>query len=189
MHLGESPQNLPLVDALALDDLAISASGRLMYSGWTPAGLVVSPRRARAAGARPLILGGPDEKELGAQLRQAMKGKGAIGLPDEVVPLDRLAISPRLRDALARLGVTTVGEFVRLPGGGILKRFGKAAYQLHILAAGERWDPLKPAPPPDPAIDLRVVDLAPDRGCCRPREAQGSRRYRAAVAGVTFVAC
>lgn len=74
------------------------------------------------------------------------------------VPLERLDVSPRLRDALARLGVTTVGEFVRLPGGGILKRFGKAAYQLHTLAAGERWDPLKPAPPPDPAFERISFD-------------------------------
>ena len=49
------------------------------------------------------------------------------------VPLDRLDVKPRLRDALHRLGVTTVGEFVRLPPGGILKRFGKAAHQLHVL--------------------------------------------------------
>lgn len=74
------------------------------------------------------------------------------------VPLDRLDIKPRLRDSLHRLGVTTVGEFVRLPAGGLLKRFGKAAHQLHVLAAGERWDPLRPAPPPDPAIERIEFD-------------------------------
>src|SRR5262249_34086317 len=40
------------------------------------------------------------------------------------VPLARLDIDAKLRDALARLGVTTVGQMVRLPGGGILERFG-----------------------------------------------------------------
>jgi len=72
------------------------------------------------------------------------------------VPLDRLDVAPALRDALARLGVTTIGQMVRLPGGGILERFGKDAHQLYQLAAGERWDPLVPEPPPD-APDERVL--------------------------------
>ena len=31
------------------------------------------------------------------------------------VPLDRVGVEPRLRDELARLGVTTLGQMVRLP--------------------------------------------------------------------------
>ena len=72
------------------------------------------------------------------------------------VPLERLEVEPALRDALARLGVRTVGEMVRLPGGGILERFGADAHRLYQLAAGERWDPLVPEPPPD-APDERVL--------------------------------
>ena len=72
------------------------------------------------------------------------------------VPLARLEIDPALRDALARLGVATVGQLVRLPGGGILERFGSAAHALYQLAAGERWDPLVPEPPPE-APDERVL--------------------------------
>jgi protein ImuB len=72
------------------------------------------------------------------------------------VPLARLDVDPKLRDALARLGVTTLGEMVRLPGGGILERFGKDAHRLYLLAAGERWDPLVPVPPPQ-ALDEHVV--------------------------------
>lgn len=72
------------------------------------------------------------------------------------VPLARLEIDPKLRDALARLAVTTVGQMVRLPGGGILERFGREAHRLYQLAAGERWDPLVPAPPPE-APDERVL--------------------------------
>jgi protein ImuB len=72
------------------------------------------------------------------------------------VPLARLDIDPKLRDALARLGVTTLGQMVRLPGGGILERFGREAFQLYQLAAGERWDPLVPLAPPE-APDERVV--------------------------------
>jgi protein ImuB len=72
------------------------------------------------------------------------------------VPLARLDIDPRLRDALGRLGVSTVGELVRLPGGGVLERFGSAAHALYQLALGERWDPLVPEPPPE-APDERVL--------------------------------
>ena len=72
------------------------------------------------------------------------------------VPLARLDIEPKLRDSLARLGVTTVGQLVRLPGGGILERFGSDAHRLYQLAAGERWDPLVPVAPPE-APDERVI--------------------------------
>ncbi len=72
------------------------------------------------------------------------------------VPLDRVDVAPGLRDALARLGVTTLGELVGLPGGGILERFGTAAHRLYQLAAGEGWDPLAPEPPPE-AVDERVI--------------------------------
>lgn len=75
------------------------------------------------------------------------------------VPLEQLDVSPRLRDALGRLAITTVGEFVRLPAGGILTRFGKAAHQLHSLATGEKWDPLKPQAPPDPVIETILFDF------------------------------
>ncbi len=72
------------------------------------------------------------------------------------VPLARLDIDPKLRDALARLGVARVGEMVRLPAGGILERFGREAHRLYQLAAGERWDPLVPVAPPE-APDERIV--------------------------------
>lgn len=72
------------------------------------------------------------------------------------VPLARLELDPKLRDALSRLGVTTVGQMVRLPGGGILERFGREAHRLYQLAAGERWDPLVPLAPPE-APDERVL--------------------------------
>ena len=72
------------------------------------------------------------------------------------VPLARLEIDPKLRDSLARLGVTTVGQLVRLPGGGILERFGSDAFRLYQLAAGERWDPLVPVAPPE-APDEKVL--------------------------------
>jgi protein ImuB len=72
------------------------------------------------------------------------------------VPLARLDVEPRLREALGRLGVTRVGEMVRLPAGGILERFGRDAHRLYQLAAGERWDPLVPVAPPE-APDERIL--------------------------------
>lgn len=66
------------------------------------------------------------------------------------VPLERLDLEPALRDALARLGVTTLGGFLRLPPGGLLERFGNEAHRLHRLAAGEAWDPLQPSRAPEP---------------------------------------
>ena len=73
-----------------------------------------------------------------------------------MVPLDRVDVAPELRDALARLGVTTLGQLVALPGAGVLERFGAAAHRLYQLAAGEGWDPLAPEPPPE-AVDERVI--------------------------------
>jgi protein ImuB len=74
------------------------------------------------------------------------------------VPLERLSVAPKLREALARLAVTTVGELVRLPAGGVLERFGSDAYRLYQLAAGERWDPLIPEPPPDAPDECVLLD-------------------------------
>jgi protein ImuB len=45
--------------------------------------------------------------------------------------------------------VTTVGPLARLPGGGLLERFGVEAHRLHQLAAGARWDPVVPVAPPE----------------------------------------
>ena len=74
------------------------------------------------------------------------------------VPLELLGVRPRLRDDLRRLGVSTVGELLRLPAGGILQRFGAEAHRLHRLAAGDRWDPLRPAPPPEPFEEQILFD-------------------------------
>src|SRR6185312_6985883 len=67
-------------------------------------------------------------------------------------------IDPKLRDSLARLGVMTLGQMVRLPGGGILERFGKEAHRLYQLAAGERWDPLVPVAPPEAPDEHVILD-------------------------------
>ena len=82
------------------------------------------------------------------------------------VPLDRLDIHPKLRDALLRLGVTTVGGFERVPAGGILQRFGDQAHRLHALACGERWDPLRPVAARE-VTDQHVLLDDPERDSTR----------------------
>jgi protein ImuB len=74
------------------------------------------------------------------------------------VPLALLDIAPKMRDALARLGVSTLGQMVRLPGGGILERFGRDAHRIYQLAAGERWDPIVPVAPPERPDERVLLD-------------------------------
>ncbi len=60
------------------------------------------------------------------------------------VRLDRLHIEPSVRETLDKLGVRTVEELLRLPEGGLLKRFGPLIHRLVRLAKGELWTPLQP---------------------------------------------
>jgi len=63
------------------------------------------------------------------------------------VPLDLLVRSASTRDALAGIGVATVGQLLALPAAGLLERFGREAHRLHRAASGAAWDPLRPRPP------------------------------------------
>lgn len=100
--------------------------------------------------------------------RALRRGVMVLDSPDHerttasTVPLDRLELDPKLRDALARLGVRSVGQLVRLPGGGILERFGREAHRLYQLAAGERWDPLIPVAPPEALVESVLFDEEDD---------------------------
>ena len=87
---------------------------------------------------------------------RVLPGPGEELVAAAAVPLARLELAPKLRDALARLGVTTVGQLAKLPAGGLLERFGVDAHRLHQLAAGARWDPVVPVAPPE-APDERVL--------------------------------
>ncbi len=77
------------------------------------------------------------------------------------VPLKRLNIDPSLRDTLDKLGISTVGEILKLPADGLLKRFGLEAHQLHQLAAGNVWAPLQPEEPAEP-MKRHVIMEAPE---------------------------
>lgn len=65
------------------------------------------------------------------------------------VPLDRLDISPDLRDQLRVLGVRTLGSLLRLPASELRNRFGQEAAALHARAS-DRWSPLQPRTLVDP---------------------------------------
>jgi protein ImuB len=76
----------------------------------------------------------------------------------EKIPLARLNIDPRFRDALSKLGIETVGALVSLPPGGLRERFGAEAHRLHRMAAGELWMPLDPSKPEEPVAQRRILD-------------------------------
>jgi protein ImuB len=73
------------------------------------------------------------------------------------VRLERLGITPKLRDGLARLAVHTVGDFLALPVQGMRRRFGEPAVQLRRMASGEAFAPLRPvASEPERAESLEL---------------------------------
>ncbi len=76
------------------------------------------------------------------------------------VQLDRLNLDPGLRTALHKLGVRSVESLLRLPGGGLLERFGPQAHRLYRLAAGELWAPLQPCAPEEPLRQGFVLDTS-----------------------------
>jgi protein ImuB len=87
-------------------------------------------------------------------LHDAAEEQGAL----QDVPLERLAIAPGIRDALAKLGVHSLGEFLRLPSEGIRRRYGKAAFDLHRMASGELNLPLQPERPVEPVTARLILD-------------------------------
>ncbi|MGV3621766.1 MAG: hypothetical protein ACO1OB_13160 [Archangium sp.] len=60
------------------------------------------------------------------------------------VPLRRVGLTPEALAALKKLGVTTLGEFLQLPVGGLRKRYGESAERLALAASGKRLEPFQP---------------------------------------------
>lgn len=96
----------------------------------------------------------------------ARSGRGVIvfDTPDaerarmHAVRLDRLGIRPELRDALARLGISTVGGFLDLPEDAVVRRFGSEARTLHRMANGRVRVPLQAEAVPEPLQVIRILD-------------------------------
>jgi protein ImuB len=78
------------------------------------------------------------------------------------VPLDRLGISPALRDDMALLEVHTVGDLLQLPVAQLRVRYGAEAAQLHDFLNGKTWTPIRPRIPLDPLIVELEVDPPDD---------------------------
>jgi protein ImuB len=72
--------------------------------------------------------------------------------------LERLGVDPKLRDILAKLGIHTVGTFLRLPPAGLRERFGPEAHRLHRMASGDLWAPLTPRVVEQPVEDKIILD-------------------------------
>jgi protein ImuB len=72
------------------------------------------------------------------------------------VPLDRLGVDPPLLGTLgtlAKLGVRTVEDFLRLPEEAVLRRFGEEARRLRRFAAGGPGTPLARVVPAEPLVE------------------------------------
>jgi|CXWL01.1.fsa_nt_gi protein ImuB len=64
------------------------------------------------------------------------------------LPLARLAPELRLAETLARWGLTSVGDFARLPEAEVASRLGRAGHELQQIARGHDPRPLVPREPP-----------------------------------------
>lgn len=76
------------------------------------------------------------------------------------VPLERLAFDPQARQALHKLRVRSLGEFMDLPPEGIARRFDPAIHRLHRLARGTLRPPLEADRPLPPAVRRLHLDHA-----------------------------
>lgn len=75
------------------------------------------------------------------------------------VPLDRLALEPKLRDALERLAVRSVGDLVKLPLSGLRRRFGAEIHRLARLGLYDLGEPLAPARLCEPVSERLILDF------------------------------
>ncbi len=107
------------------------------------------------------------------------------------VPLSRLNLEPKFRDALLKLGVKTVGGLLSLPPGGLRERFGKQAHRLYRMAAGDLWMPFEPQAPGDPVVQKCLLDDPEDdatrllfliKQLLRPLLSTLARRHEALIA-------
>jgi protein ImuB len=135
-----------------LEAWADDVGSALQQAGWVARLAVGFSRFASFAlasvGARTAVLASPQAE------RQAV----------QKVPLARLDLNPRDRDALARLGVHTVGEFLALPAGGVAGRFGGELRELHSQASGATSKPMTPLAPEQPLRqELWLDEAEPDR--------------------------
>ena len=76
------------------------------------------------------------------------------------VPLERISISTRLRENLAKLSVHTVGDLNRLPLGGMRRRFGEELHRLARLGLGELNEPITPTRLQEAIVEKLPLDFS-----------------------------
>ena len=74
------------------------------------------------------------------------------------VALARLSIDPDARDALAGLGIRTLGELLALPPDGLRDRFGAGIYRLHRAAREDEGLPIQPEQEHVPLRESMLLD-------------------------------
>ena len=74
------------------------------------------------------------------------------------VPLERLDLTPRVQQLLARLGIYTLGGFLDLPVSRVRSRLGREAHRLHRLASGDLSTPFQP----DLPVELVRAEISLD---------------------------
>ena len=97
---------------------------------------------------------------------KALRGRKAVVFESEAeetayvgqVPLRLVGLPVPVQDALAKLGVRRVADFLALPPEGVSKRFGPEAHQLHRFASGALDLPLSPVPLPVPLVEATALE-------------------------------
>lgn len=97
-------------------------------------------------------------------IAQITKGIKVLDNPEDekrefsLVPIHALYGAPKFTDLMEKLGVKTIGEFLRLPFQCVEQRFGEEVARLHRLASGEFHDPLIPEFPDEPVESTVHLD-------------------------------
>jgi len=177
--------------------------------------LAVRGLRARVAlatsrlAALVLARSGPTPPSPAAPSREGPAGdRGTAGPPQRVgsvvqlplaeeqlrvraLPVALLGLSEEHREVLARLGVTTIGAFLDLPAGGLVRRFGEELGRLRRALLGDDPTPLAPHGAP-PSYDVIVDVEPPDHDATRllflARRALAPLLARLAAAGLALAA-
>ena len=126
--LGRLYASLDIWAQAIVADLAAAGFDALVVVGFTRFGTYAVVK----SGRRTVVFASPRD-ELDAA------GKASLA---------SVGLAPPAREYLAKLGVRTLGAFLRLPASAIPDRLGADAHRLHRLASGDLWTPLQPAPPP-----------------------------------------
>lgn len=100
---------------------------------------------------RAQVLATPEAEWTQLQQVQLAQLGSALGLP------------PSVRDALAMLGISRLGQFLALSADGLRERHGDAAWMLHQRAHDRLAEPLRPELPGPPLLAVRDIEPPDDQ--------------------------